>query len=96
MFFTVKYVGNSQKKNGITSKTKKKKRLKLLRKKPAASLPKFIICKIIYVMIPFVIIIVSYLALIRLLFVELGICQIKRKYILYHTTKLSLKHDNTF
>ena len=96
MIATVKYVENSQKKIGITSKNKKKKRLKLLRKKPAASLPKFIICKIIYVMIPFVIIIVSYLALIRLLFVELGICQIKRKYILYHTTKLSLKHDNTF
>ena len=98
MFVTVKYVGNSQKNwdNIKNQKPKNQKKIKAFKKKPAASLPKFIICKIIYVMIPFVIIIVSYLALIRLLFVELGICQIKRKYILYHTTKLSLKHDNTF
>ena len=61
MFVTVKSVGNSQKKwdNIKNQKKKKKKRLKLLRKKPAASLPKFIICKIIYVIIPFVIIIFS-------------------------------------
>ena len=96
MIATVKYVENSQKKIGITSKNKTKKRLKLFRKKPAASLPKFIICKIIYVIIPFVVIIVSYLDFIRLLFVGPGSRQIKRKYILYHTTKLSFKHDNTF
>ena len=97
MIVTVKYVEYSQKNwDNIKNQKKKKKRLKLLRKKPTASLPKFIICKIIYVIIPFVITIVSYLALIRLLFVELGIRQMKRKYILYHTTKLSLKHDNTF
>ena len=96
MIVTVKYVENSQQNWDNIKNQKKTKRLKLLRKKSAASLPKFIICKIIYVIIPFVIIIVSYLALIRLLFVELGIRQIKRKYILYHTTKLSLKYDNTF
>ena len=60
-------------------------RSKLLRKKAAVSLAKFIIYKIIvYVVIHFVIIIVSYLALIRRLFVELGFHQIKRKYILYY------------
>ena len=59
--------------------------LKLLRKKPAVSLPKFIIYKIVYVVIHFVIIIVSYLALIGLLLVEIGFCQIKRKYIKYNT-----------
>ena len=45
------------------------------------SLEKFIIYQIVYIIIYFVIIIISYLALIRLLFVELGFCQIKRKYI---------------
>ena len=56
--------------------------LKLLRKKPAVSLPKLIIYKIVYVVIHFVIIIVSYLALIGLLLVDIGFYQIKRKYII--------------
>ena len=61
MFVTVKYVGNSQKNwdNIKSQKQKKQKKIKAFKKKPAASLPKFIICKIIYVIIPFVIIIVS-------------------------------------
>ena len=71
----------------LTSKTKKK----LLRRKPSVSLAKFIIYKIVYVIIHFVIIIVSYLALIRLLFLELGFRQIKRKYILYYTITTALK-----
>ena len=73
----------------ITSKTKTnkiKQILKLLRKKPAVSLAKLIIYKIVQVIIHFVIIIVSYLALIRLRFVELGFRQIKRKYIQYNTS----------
>ena len=65
---------------GLTSKNKKK----LLRRKPAVSLAKFNIYKIVYVIKHFVIIIVSYLALIRLLFLELGFRQIKRKYMLYY------------
>ena len=44
------------------------------------------IYKIVYVIIHFVIVIVSYLVLIRLLFVELGFRQIKIKHILYYTT----------
>ena len=66
--------------------------LKLLREKPAVSLPKFIICKIVYVIncIHFFVIIVSYLALIRLLFVQLGFRHIKRKYILYYYTILCI------
>ena len=51
----------------------------LKKKKPPVSWASFIIYKIEYVM-HFVISIVSYLALIRLLFVELGVFQIKRKY----------------
>ena len=62
--------------------------LKLLRKKPAVSLAKFIIYKIVDVIIHFVVIIASYLALIRLLFVELGSHQIKKKYIQYNTIQI--------
>ena len=40
MFFTVKYVGNSQKKNGITSKTKKKKKIKAFKKKTCSKFTK--------------------------------------------------------
>ena len=53
--------------------------LKLSRRKPAVSLANFIIYKVVYIIIHFVIIIVSYQALIRLPFVELGFRQIKRK-----------------
>ena len=55
-------------------------------KKLIICLAKFIIYKTVYVIIHFVIIIVSYLALIRLIFVVLGFCQMKRKYILYYYT----------
>ena len=55
-------------------------------KKLIICLAKFIIYKTVYVIIHFVIIIVSYLALIRLLFVALGFRQIKRKYTLYYYT----------
>ena len=41
----------------------------------------------------FVIIIVSYLALIRLIFVELGFPQIKRKYIQYNTSARHERHE---
>ena len=69
--------------------------LKLLRKKPAVSLAKFVFYKIILYVIHFVIIIVTYLALIRLLFVELGFRQIKRKYILcYYTTRYIYSGSN--
>ena len=66
------------------------KKLELLRKKPAVSLAKFIIYKLVYIIIHFVIIIVSYLALIRPLFVELGFRQIKKKntILLYYYTYL--------
>ena len=66
------------------------KKLELLRKKPAVSLAKFIIYKLVYIIIHFVIIIVSYLALIRPLFVELHFRQIKRKYILYCYTTIPI------
>ena len=69
------------------------KKLELLRKKPAVSLAKFIIYKLVYIIhfvIIIVIIIVSYLALIRPLFVELGFRQIKRKYILYYCTTIPI------
>ena len=62
----------------------------LLRKKPAINLAKFIIYKIVYVSIHVAIIIVTYLALIRLLFVEIGFCQIKRKYRLYYCTAIHI------
>ena len=65
------------------------KKLELLRKKPAVSLAKFIIYKFVYDIVHFVII-VSYLALIRPLFVELGFRQIKRKYILYYYTTIPI------
>ena len=55
--------------------------LKLFRRKPEVSLEKFFIDKIVYGIIPFIIIIVSYLAVIRLLFVQSGFRKIKRKYI---------------
>ena len=46
------------------------------------------------VIINFFIIIVSYLALIRPLFVELGFPQIKRKYIVYyHTILRDFRHE---
>ena len=46
------------------------------------------------VIIHFFIIIVSYLALIRPLFVELGFPQIKRKYIVYyHTILRDFRHE---
>ena len=71
-------------KYNIKNKTKNNVKLilKLLRKKkkPAGSLAKFIIYKIAQVIIHLAIIIVSYLALIRLRFVELGFHHIK-KYI---------------
>ena len=54
------------------------------KKKSAARSSKFIIYKTVNVITHFVIIIVSYLALIRLLFVELCFHQIRRKYILYY------------
>ena len=54
------------------------------KKKSAVRLAKFIIYKTVNVITHFVIIVVSYLALIRLLFVELGFHQIRRKYILYY------------
>ena len=66
------------------------KEITACKKKPAVSLAKFIIYKFVYVIIHFVIIIVSYLALIRPLFVELGFCQIKRKYILYYYTTIPI------
>ena len=49
------------------------------------SLARFIIYKIVYVIIHFSIFIFGYLALIRLQLVELGFRQIKRKYIQYST-----------
>ena len=63
---------------------KKLVNFKALQKKPAVSVEKFIIYKSVYITTHLVIIIVSYLALIRLLFAELGFSQIKREYILYH------------
>ena len=59
----------------------------------AVRLSKFIIYKTVNVITHFVIIIVSYLAFIRLLFVELGFHQIRRKYIVYYyyyTTNVSV------
>ena len=63
-----------------------------LSKKPCSvlSLARSIIYKIVYVIIHFVIIIVSYLALIRVLFVGLGFRQTKRKYIQYNTTQYNV------
>ena len=59
---------------------------KALKKKTYSKFSKFIVYKIVYVIINFVIFIVSYLALIRLLFAELGFCQIKRKILYYYIT----------
>ena len=59
---------------------------KAFKKKTCRKLAKFIIYKIVYAITHFVIIIVSYLTLIRKLFVGLGFRQIKRKYILYYYT----------
>ena len=67
---------------GRLSITIKKQTLEFIRK-TALSLAKIIVYKIVYVIIHFVIIIISYLTLIRLLFVELGLRQIKWKYKLY-------------
>ena len=69
--------------------------LKLLRKTIAVSLAKFIIYKSVYV-IHFVIITVSYLALVRLLFGELDFCPIKKNIfyttILLYLSTAGLKH----
>ena len=83
MIIPIRYVENSLKNWEIydiknQKRKKKKKQIELLREKPAVSSVKFIIYKITYVIIHFVIIIVSYLALIRLIFVELGFGQIKK------------------
>ena len=69
---------------------KKIENFQALKKKPAVSLAKFIIYKIVYVIIHFAIIIVSNLALIRLLFVELGFHQIKRRYMIYYSTTIPI------
>ena len=63
---------------------------------PAVRLIKFILYKSVYVIIHYVIIIASHVALIRLLFVELGFRQIRRKcnIIQYHLSWRRALPDN--
>ena len=71
---------------------------KALKKKTSSKFRKLCmlhIYKIAYVIVHFVIISVSYLALIRPRFVELGLFQIQRKHLLYYYTYLQwVLHTN--